>query len=130
MDITKYLSVPYVPHGCGFSGADCWGLVRLWLMHEAGLNLPDYKYAAGGEAAEIAKHMHEGFRRVEAPVRGDIVLLSSRHGAADHLGVVVGAGEFLHTSEKFGTVVSNINRWRDRIYGFYRYTPDYNRQPV
>lgn len=41
IDYTKYLPIPYKINGCGWNGADCWGLIKIIAKTEFGIDLPN-----------------------------------------------------------------------------------------
>lgn len=126
MDIAQYVGIPFVDRGRGHEGCDCWGLVKLVLAEQFGIDAKDYGTSCN-ETEACARTMAEEARasqwlKVAQPVAGDVILLRQQ-GLACHVGLVVGPGQMLHTEKHRGAVVENFMRphWRSRIEGFYRH---------
>lgn len=121
-----YLGIPYADNGRDRSGIDCWGLVRLWLKEQQGIDLPSFanEYAGSQDPAleELVAREREGWVRVLAPMPGDVVLFRIL-GRQWHVGVVVAPGKFLHAREGQDSVVEGLDspKWRHRVSGYYRY---------
>lgn len=138
-----YVGIPFRDHGRDRAGCDCWGLVRLVLQEQAGLDLPSF-------ATEYAAH--DDHRRVSAAITAqasggawlpvvagdeqpfDVVQMTLpvrtaagwRYDDPLHVGVVVAPGWLLHTEESAGALLA---RYRDdrllarRVTGFWRRLP-------
>lgn len=96
----------------------CWELVVSW-FGALGIALRPYtEYWMNGAPAPIG--LIE-WQRVEAPGLDDILVLNLTGRAADHVGIYVGGGKFLHSTEYAGVCVEQVERYKKRILGFYRY---------
>ena len=59
---------------------------------------------------------------VQEPKEGDILAMNLTGHAADHVGIYLGGGKFLHSTEYAGVCIEQLERYRRRIVGIYRYT--------
>lgn len=123
--ISKYLGVPYKHRGRDLKGLDCYGLIiciykdlgfKLWDIEEE----YDENWSWKGKNHFIENY-HQQWRRIEVPDVFDVVLFSNSKGIANHGGVVLSEGRFIHTCKQ-GTIISRLSDpgWRKRIEGFYR----------
>lgn len=91
----NFQNVPWLSGGRSMEGADCVGIVRLFLENESGLapETPD-----SGEYATVQKEILNGKFLDTRTVwdRGD-VLFFKRAGELVHVGVWLGEGKFLHS---------------------------------
>ena len=104
INVRKYIGIPFVDHGCGFTGCDCYGLVRLVYREELGIDLPfigdDYGSALSrrdvGFAVERYRE-HDWCVDVTdmRPEEMD-VLVFSRGGVDFHVGLWIAPGTMLH----------------------------------
>lgn len=118
----RLVGIPFVDGGRDpLTGFDCWGLVR-YIYHENGIDLPMYPIDPkdrDGVHAEMMKVAASDWQEVAEPVPGDVVLLELVEAVANHVGVYLGDGDFIHA---YGTsvVIDRLRRWQSRIVGFYR----------
>ena len=78
-------------------GLDCWGLAREMTAEEM------------------------DWERLNAPEEGCLVLLRlSPEVWANHVGICLGGGKFIHAYSATGTCIDRLARWRSRIVGFYK----------
>lgn len=127
--VAQYIDIPFADHGRGHQGCDCYGLVRLVLREQFGLELPELLagYADTGMVEEIARMIDHhrpllGFDEVAAAQLGDVAhLRRGRDGC--HLGLMLSPYLLLHTDEPGGVRVDDIRRphLRPRLLGFYRH---------
>lgn len=132
--LDAFIGLPFRDHGRDRTGADCWGGVRMVLAELRGIVLPDYGHGyretmdSAGIGASIREGLVRDFVRVDRPQPFDLVIFNLA-GKPWHVGLVVGAGRFLHwpqPDDKGNDGSSRIARFTDRIWarrveGFYRY---------
>lgn len=120
------LGVRFVPEGRDIrTGLDCYGLAIV-VMGRLGVTLPD-PWAPQSNALipcdteSWLRHFFGGWRRIERPVPGCLVLFSDGGNISDHIGVMINEREFLHTRRRTGVVVGNVERRADiaGLRGFY-----------
>lgn len=104
------------------TGLDCWGLARE-MFRRQGIDVPDYHISAM-RTAEIAQEMNAeemDWLRLDEPEEGCLVLLRLDAGVwANHVGICLGDGRFIHAYSSAGACIDRLARWRSRIVGFYR----------
>lgn len=105
----RFIGTPYVWGGGSPSGFDCSGFTQ-YVMKEFGINLPrvSYQQGAGG------KPVGNGELRA-----GDLVFWdnSSRNAGADHVGIYIGGGKYIHAPQPGESVkISSLggNYWARR----------------
>jgi cell wall-associated NlpC family hydrolase len=118
--------VPYRHRGRCLLGLDCWGFIKLvyadlgiWLFDIEEL---EYKRAWFLERRDYLKdNLDLDWEEVKSPMILDGVLFINRKGIANHAGIVLSEGRFIHASRQ-GVIVSNLSdkAWETRIEGFYR----------
>lgn len=120
------MGVPFIHMGRDIkTGLDCYGLVKDAYKVFFGIDIIDVesyarKWFLKGEDY-FGQNAARQFEAVEKPRPGDVVLFNASHGTANHTGIVLSAGWFLHASHA-GVVRARLAQryWRDRIVGFYR----------
>jgi murein DD-endopeptidase / murein LD-carboxypeptidase len=126
--VKKYIGIPFVSNGRTMDGCDCYGLVRLVLRNEYGVETPELSndYENALNVAETAKLFAE-MRPVLASVKISLpeekaVVVIIEHGRPAHIGIVAGNGYILHTGVKTGGVCQRETHpgLRGRIEGYYR----------
>jgi len=119
--VSDFVGIPY-----GFrdeEGLDCYQLVIKVLAEVFDKHIPDYQFDGGWKDADEGFLGHKGdFQRVDAPERGDIVLLKIGTRPI-HCGVVVGSSTMLHSLRGSNSCIErfNVTKWINRIEGFYRW---------
>jgi cell wall-associated NlpC family hydrolase len=99
--VEKYLGIPFKDKGRDFSGCDCWGLVRLFLLGEFGIEIDSLweSYAHCRDIESIKKLVEEEKTRwmpVEGPENKGDVLDLSLSKRDFHVGVLAAPGRILH----------------------------------
>lgn len=123
--VQKYIGIPYIHLGRNPDiGLDCWGLIKC-IYKDAGYDIIDLEnydqnWAKKGKNYFVENY-HCQFEEVSCPEIMDIVLLLNSKGVANHAGVYLNTGIFIHCCKQ-GVVKSSIRekRWRGRVEGFYR----------
>lgn len=132
MDVwwNRYVGIPYAAGGCGPSGCDCWGLVRLVYKNEFGIDLPgvslDVTPGQAPDAAMVSPVLEltrEAFwQRVDVPQAGDVIVLRVL-GHESHVGLVTTPGYMLHVRDGKDAVLEPYDRrrWKQAVRGIWRY---------
>lgn len=101
-----YVGIPFRERGRDRSGLDCWGLVRLVLHEQRGMELPSFGDLYATDGREIAD-LIEAHKGIGAPIpKGtevpfDLALCRMPYGGELvpwHVGVVVERGKLLHVA--------------------------------
>ena len=125
--VKKYIGIPFVSNGRALSGCDCYGLVRLVLRNEYGVDLPELSdnYTNALNVKETARLFAEHLpvlaaKKINAPEERSVVVITE-HGATAHIGIAAGGGYVLHTGIKTGSVCQRETHpgLRGRIEGYY-----------
>jgi len=126
--VKKYVGIPFASNGRTTEGCDCYGLARLVLRNEYGIELPELSddYSDALNVAETARLFKEHLpvlagEKISAP-RERAVAVITEHGIAAHIGIAAGGGYILHTGIKTGSVCQRETHpaLRGRIEGYYR----------
>lgn len=110
----KYLSIPYKDGGRDWSGCDCWGLVRLILKEEKGIELPSF---------DTVHDLHgfidvrSRFRSLDKPQDFCLVSLKARPPFFAHVGLYY-KGSIIQAYIT-GVAVQPLSRIRSMVQGFY-----------
>jgi len=128
--IRRYLGIPFKHKGRTRDGLDCWGFLKLvfadlgYQIYDPGI---DYKKDWGSEGENyFLEHYYLQWKQVSRAERFDVVLLENSKGIANHAGLILSRGRFIHCAVKSGVIVSRFNDFKNRIHGFYRIKNDYN----
>lgn len=125
MDLKRYIGIPFLDHGCGFDGCDCYGLVRLVYRQELGIDLPHlgdcYSCAfSRGEVAPLVSSVAAESWAVDVtdkePEPFD-VLVFSRGGMEYHVGLFVHGDMMLHAIDGTDACLEKWNgiRWKRQL---------------
>lgn len=128
----QYMGKPFEFKGRGPDTFDCWGLVKLVLSEQYGIELPDYEYpdwhsiSPTRARAIIDMHIHHGLAHGWTPVlraeRGDLIIF---HVGAhkSHIGLMLNAVHMLHAPEGSTSRIERVDTciWQARIEGIYRH---------
>jgi len=126
--VKNYIGIPFVSGGRTFSGCDCYGLVRLALLNEYGVTLPelseDYSDALNRE--QTSTLFRENLpvlagEQLPGPEEAAVAAITDG-GRLCHIGIVAGGGYILHCARVTGTVCQRASHpgLRGRIQGYYR----------
>ena len=121
MDVSDYIGIPFRLSGRDRAGIDCYGLVRLVYWESLGVALPEYgsRYDADSAAAQLAETIEGAAKEPEwetiplAALREfDVLRFRTFRLTLDHVGLFVGKGTALHTTEKTGSIAEPLDRLR------------------
>jgi cell wall-associated NlpC family hydrolase len=126
--VKDYVGIPFLFEGRDRKGADCFGLVVLVYREIWGKEIQDYLgYGPEPEPADFARSFESAEKDSEwyetvGPEEGGLVLLR-RSGHPLHVGLCLGDGKMLHTTQATGSVVEAIHgpRWGGKVLGFYAF---------
>jgi cell wall-associated NlpC family hydrolase len=125
--VKKYIGIPFVSNGRTMEGCDCYGLVRLVLRNEYGVELPALSddYTDALNVAETARLFAENLpalagEKIACPQERSVAVITE-HGRPAHIGIAAGGGYILHTGIKTGSVCQRETHpgLRGRIEGYY-----------
>ena len=116
------IGIPFVEGGRDQKkGLACWGLVTVAFRRQAS-EVRDSNLSAA-EAADIAgtmKKQEDDWIHLDEPRVGCLVLLRLTPGLwANHVGIYIGNGRFLHAYLPTGVCIDRLRRWQSRIVGYY-----------
>ena len=130
--MTKYIGIPFKPHGRDRNGYDCIGLVLDVLKNEYGKDVPDVWKYDDPHSIEVAQtFMVEAviantnlskWKRCN-PKAGAVVLFRIA-GTIRHIGIMIDEKRFLHTMERVETCIESVDgpAWEKRVEGFYEWS--------
>jgi cell wall-associated NlpC family hydrolase len=114
--IDSYLGTPYKLGGETKTGMDCSGLVVAVYRQYAGFKLP-----------HDTQKLFKLVKRVDKEnlSYGDLVFFSDGYFGVSHVGIYLGGGKFVHTSQELGVVVSSLDEdyFRKKYAGARRVIP-------
>lgn len=120
----NYIGLPYRHNGRGPEAFDCWGLVRLVLQLQFGIEVPSYDWLSPEQCTtskdlRVVASLMDEYRKdwidlgksQVGIVEGDIALLL-RFGMPCHVGIICGKDWMLHTEFGVDAVTSRISKDR------------------
>lgn len=123
MNFVKYIGIPFVDGGRDLNGLDCWGLVKLIYKEQYNIDLPEYYISAMATVSITAEMRAEEHKwiKLEQPEAPCLVVINLTCGPwADHVGVYLGVGKFIHCYKRSGVVIDRLSHWQSRIIGYYK----------
>lgn len=107
--------------GVSYSDRDCWGIVvSFYRLH--GVALPMFYDLETRPCAystqDLIDKSKRHFKEISHLEYGSIVLIRL-HGVPTHVGVYVGDGMILHTTEATGCILEPLRKWQRHIEGIY-----------
>ena len=134
----KYIKIPFKDRGNGFDGCDCWGLLRLILREELGVEISDHSDVKAGDLLAKVRKITKGsvedseWQKIKPgqETTFDCVLMKG-HVRCDgairsvpvHIGCVTLPGKLIHIEKERDVTVVNYRSHplvKNRVLGFYR----------
>ena len=135
--VERYIGIPFAAYGRDHQGCDCWGLLRLVLREQFGIEIPSFDGSTWRcglsreendlQRAELESLMAANvspWRRVDpGSERGGHGILLRQLGRPIHVGVVVAPRWMLHIEQGANAVLTEYDGplWRRKIAGFYEW---------
>lgn len=127
--VSAYVGIPYADGGLDPKGCHCWGLVRLVLSRQAGVEVPKYGPVDGRELlAAFAGEKRGGTWAVVNGARTvfDVVSMTHRENGRPiecHCGIMVSRRHLLHIEKHTAAIVVPVSDQTvcHRIVGTYRH---------
>jgi len=116
-DLTPMIGIPY-------EELNCWGVARQFYASYLGIELKHYTEIHDPDAETtrqlISTNVGDFICIDDCELKfGDLILIRM-FGVESHIAVYIGDGKMLHTQKKTGSVIDRIERYENRITGFYR----------
>ena len=137
MSLSRYVGLPFVAGGRTLAGVDCWGLVRLYLMNEHGINgLPVYSEAPAHDVIATTRAVNAAmylptWQQVAKAEReaGDVAVLwcwdRTDKGAIikslRHVGVFADREHLLHIEQITDSVLVPWQSIHGRVHSIWRH---------
>lgn len=113
--IDRLLAIPYVDEGRDYSGADCWGLFRLFYRDVLGILLDEFEGIRASNFRLVSRTIgarKTAWPKVDLPRFGDAVVMrgwTERSTIPDlHVGVFVDRRGVLHSERPIGCRVESL----------------------
>lgn len=108
--------------GIDYEKMDCWRLTQHFYLKMFGIELKSYYEHTPRDRSDRKALIYTNageFKKVEEPEFGDIVLIKIL-AIESHIAIYVGNGMMLHTTEKTGSCLEPVARWKRQIVGYFR----------
>lgn len=128
LNVSHYVGIPYADKGRNPRvGLDCWGLVMLVQREVFGREVPGYLelYKSAEDSQSVSDAMRAHFKdwdQVWPPQPGDVLIFRVANDPW-HAGIHIGDNMMLHTMTDQDSCIEAFDRirWRDRIFGAFRW---------
>lgn len=130
LDWTRnYIGIEFKPRGRDRSGLDCWGLLRLVMMEQYQIELPEFlDYTDSTDQQQIGPLIRENIGEWWSIQQGkeipsDVALFRIGKEPA-HVGIVVAPSHMLHVSSGACSCIESYHSpiWCSRLLGFWRHS--------
>ncbi|GAG12138.1 unnamed protein product [marine sediment metagenome] len=128
MNFSKYIDIPHLYKGSDFSGADCYGLIKLIIKEEKTITLPDFWYTEMWYK-ENKNHIINNMSKVKIikvspPYQAfdGLLFYDQRRKLVNHIGLLIEENKFIHTYRKNSSKIDRLEGyWKSRLYQGVRY---------
>lgn len=114
-----FKKIPYVEGGRDFWGADCYGVLRLWLQYRQIVDLPAWGNVISKRRAACAEAYAKsasGFVSVNEARQDDVITCHNRAGDLEHIGAIIetstGLSVYHSTATSRRPVVTPLNAFK------------------
>lgn len=129
-NLTKLIGKAFIPSTVeGAPRYDCYSCAKE-VFKAYSIKIPEHflidTYDTEGIDKLIDLQARGNWTQINEPVVPCIVTFKFNSKFVNHVGVYIGAGQFIHNREKIGVNIDRIDSpaWRHRISGFYVYSGD------
>jgi len=114
-EYTKWNGVPYKYGGTSHKGVDCSSLMQILYRDAFGMKIP----RTTAKQAKIGYQVKKNSSR-----EGDLVFFKTGWKTR-HSGVIIEKGKFIHSSTKYGVMISSLNNpyWKSKYWQTRRLLP-------
>lgn len=129
--IQGYVGIPYVDQGRSLAGLDCWGLVRLVHLEEAGVEIPSYGDISETNLLRVVREIRAGLENDiwvdvgNQPRRAMDVVVMSKLDAVErfpyHVGIMLSETKMLHTVRAVGSHTTKLKDPTVKVIAFRRH---------
>ena len=104
----KWNNVPYKYGGTSLNGVDCSSLMQIVYRDAFSLKIP----RTTKNQAKIGQKISKNSSR-----EGDLIFFKTKYKTR-HSGIIIEDGKFMHTSTKYGVMISDMNNpyWKSRYW--------------
>ena len=107
-EYSKWNGVPYKYGGTSRKGVDCSSLMQILYRDAFSLKIP----RTTKNQAKIGHQVNKNSSR-----EGDLVFFKTGYNTR-HSGILIGKGKFIHSSTKYGVIISSLNNpyWKSKYW--------------
>ncbi len=129
-DLNDLIGKPFHEDGYGPDNYSCYGLA-VEVFKRFGIDIPKINISVCASKKASQKAIEENLVKSWQPTKiitppTGIVIKSTDPAFANHIGVYIGAGRFIHITINRSVVVDRIADWKHKIIGYYSYIDNNN----
>ncbi len=115
-EYAKWDGTPYRYGGTSLKGVDCSSLMQIIYRDAFGIKIPRTTKEQAKTGYQIKK---------KSAKEGDLVFFKTGRNTR-HSGILVGDGKFIHSSTKYGVIISSLNNpyWKSKYWQIRRVLPE------
>lgn len=122
IELADLIGIPFKVHGRDKTGMDCYGLL-IEISKRLGVNFPDafYNSVDNSSKENTYNFLYENLPLEKINELEKYCVISMFMGGKfSHVGVYLGQGKFIHSTENCGVCIQNINKYKKMIHSIYR----------